>query len=148
MKYDCEDVFFDLLCPELNMKGIIYFFYTSYKRTKELIHHYFAHTEKCLKEISCQNSLDGPVMNVLRKSYQKEWEKMQKKSIPEKSLKKICNEIQKNLKLGVQNSNEKECLGEIMKFLKGLAELQFIYYISDPPIIVNYKSIGTKVKFN
>ena len=35
-----------------------------------------------------------------------------------------------------------------MKFLKALAELQFIFYLSDPPIIANYKSIGTKVKFN
>lgn len=25
-KYDCVDIFYDLLCPELNMKGIIYFF--------------------------------------------------------------------------------------------------------------------------
>ena len=75
-KYDCEDVFFDLLCPELNMKGIIYFYYTSFKRTKELIAHYFSHTEKCLKEISCTKTLKGPVMNVLRKSYQATWEQM------------------------------------------------------------------------
>ena len=68
-KYDCEDIFFDHLCTELNMKGIIYFYYTCYKRTKELIVHYFAHTEKCLKEISCNANLDGPVMNVLRKFY-------------------------------------------------------------------------------
>ena len=68
-KYECEDIFFDILCPELNMKGCIFFFYTSFKRTKELIAHYFAHTEKCLKEISFSDSLEGPVMNVLRKSY-------------------------------------------------------------------------------
>ena len=72
-KYDCEDIFFDLLCPELNMKGVIYFYYTAFKRSKELITHYFQHTEKCLKEISCLKSLDGPVMNVLRKSYYGQW---------------------------------------------------------------------------
>ena len=69
-KYDCEDVFFDLLCPELNMKGIIFFYYTCFKRTKELIAHYFSHTEKSIKEISCLPTLSGPIMNVLRKSYQ------------------------------------------------------------------------------
>jgi len=68
-KYDCEDIFFDVICPELNMKGCIYFFYTSFKRTKELIAHYFAYSEKCLKETSCLTDLEGPIMNVLRKSY-------------------------------------------------------------------------------
>ena len=75
------------------MKGVVYFFYTAFKRTKELIAHYFAHTEKCLKEISCVKSLEGPVMNVLRKSYQGQWEQMMAKAVPEKSLKKISNEI-------------------------------------------------------
>jgi len=68
-KYDCEDIFYDVLSPELNMKGCIYFFYTGFKRAKELIAHYFSHAEKCLRDISCKDSLEGPVMNVLRKSY-------------------------------------------------------------------------------
>jgi len=25
-KCDCQDVFFDLLCPELNLDGVVYFF--------------------------------------------------------------------------------------------------------------------------
>lgn len=25
-KCDCQDVFFDLLCPELNLEGVVYFF--------------------------------------------------------------------------------------------------------------------------
>ena len=145
-KYDCEDVFFDLLCPELNMKGIIYFYYTSFKRTKELIAHYFSHTEKCLKEISCTKTLKGPVMNVLRKSYQATWEQMQIKAIPDRSLTKICNEIQKNLKLGQQNTSETQ--EELKKFLKALAELMFFFYLSDPPRVANHKIIGSKVRFN
>lgn len=36
----------------------------------------------------------------------------------------------------------------MLKYLRALCELQFIYYISDPPIIANYKCIGTKVKYN
>ena len=29
-KYECLDSFFDLLCPELNMKGILFFYQTSF----------------------------------------------------------------------------------------------------------------------
>ena len=25
-KVECQDVFFDLLCPELNLEGVVYFF--------------------------------------------------------------------------------------------------------------------------
>ena len=25
-KCDCQDVFFDLLCPELNLDGVVYFY--------------------------------------------------------------------------------------------------------------------------
>jgi len=51
------------------MKGVIFFFYTSFKRTKELIAHYFAHAERSLRDVSCLDTLRGPIMNVLRKSY-------------------------------------------------------------------------------
>ena len=144
-KYDCEDVFFDLLCPELNIKGIIYFYYTSFKRTKELIAHYFSKTERSLKETACLTTLDGPIMNVLRKSYQSTWKKMQAKAVQDRSLYKICTEIQKSLNLG-QNSDKTNT--DIKNFLLNLANLQFCFYISDPCIQTDYKKIGNKVRYN
>jgi len=40
-KYDCVDIFFDLLCPELNFKGIVYFFVTAFSKIQTLVKDYF-----------------------------------------------------------------------------------------------------------
>lgn len=39
-KYDCLDLFFDLLCPELNMKGILFFFATAFSKLQAAINSY------------------------------------------------------------------------------------------------------------
>lgn len=40
-KCECFDIFFDALCPELNMKGIVFFFNSSLNKTQKLIEDYF-----------------------------------------------------------------------------------------------------------
>ena len=92
-KYDCEDTFFDMLCPELNMKGIILFFYTSFHRLIELVNNYFAPCEALLKKTSCLGSLDGPIMNVLRKSYQSTFKSICKQCFPTGAFNDIITEI-------------------------------------------------------
>ena len=59
MKYECADVFFDLLCPELNTNGIVWFFKTSFKKCNELIHTYFKGTENSIMNIGCATTLKG-----------------------------------------------------------------------------------------
>lgn len=68
-KCDCQDVFFDLLCPELNLDGVIFFFQNSIPIVVETIEKYFAPVDQVLKKVSIQTSLDGPIVNVLRKTY-------------------------------------------------------------------------------
>lgn len=41
IKCDCQDAFFDLLCPELNMEGIVYFFTNTFTPIVEIIKQYF-----------------------------------------------------------------------------------------------------------
>ena len=36
-KCDCQDIFFDLLSPELNMEGIVYFYKNSFLKVNEMI---------------------------------------------------------------------------------------------------------------
>jgi len=144
-KYDCEEVFFDLLCPELNMKGIIFFYMTSFHRISELIQNYFAPAENSLKKTACMTNLDGPIMNVLRKSFQSTWKNIAKQCIQQSKIMEITNEIQDHLKLGEvsQETNEKIC-----EFLQKLGELVLCFYISDPPLVSNFKAIGSKVIYN
>jgi len=144
-KYDCEEIFFDLLCPELNMKGIIFFYFTSFSRMCELIQSYFAPAEMALKKTACMTNLDGPIMNVLRKSFQSTWKNISKQCILHAKLMEVTNEIQDHLKLGEtsEETNEKIC-----EFLKKLGELVLCFYISDPPLVANFKAIGSKVIYN
>lgn len=72
-KCDCQDVFFDLLCPELNLEGVVYFFQHSLTPVVEAIEKYFHPVEATLKKVSLLHSFDGPITNVLRKTYQSNW---------------------------------------------------------------------------
>lgn len=69
IKCDCQDTFFDLLCPELNMDGIVYFFTNTFKPISDIIGQYFTPVLLALKKTLQIDDLEGPIMNVLRKSY-------------------------------------------------------------------------------
>jgi hypothetical protein len=69
-KYDCLDLFFDALCPELNMKGILYFFATAFSRLQATINNYTQPAFSSLQNVGCLTTLEGPIMSVLRKSFQ------------------------------------------------------------------------------
>ena len=70
-KYECLDRFFENLCPEeLSMKGVIYFYYYSFSQVNKIIDDYFEDAFSLIKQTGCFDSLEGPIMNVLRKSYQ------------------------------------------------------------------------------
>lgn len=68
-KCDCQDVFFDLLCPELNLDGVVFFFQNAFTLVVETIEKHFAPVEGVLKKVTNMQTLEGPVINVLRKTY-------------------------------------------------------------------------------
>jgi hypothetical protein len=72
-KCDCQDVFFDLLCPELNLDGVVFFFQNTIPLVIEAIEKHFQPVETVLKKVSNMSQLDGPIVNVLRKTYQSNW---------------------------------------------------------------------------
>lgn len=70
-KYDCLDIFFDLLGPEeLTLKGIIYFYLQAFQGINIIIDAHFKEALDKLKEVGCLSSLEGPIMNVIRKAFQ------------------------------------------------------------------------------
>jgi hypothetical protein len=75
-KCDCQDVFFDLLCPELNIEGIVFFYKNSLLKIQDLIVNYFEPMESLLKKTLSIESMWTPIDNVLRKSMQSNWKKI------------------------------------------------------------------------
>ena len=84
LKCDCQDAFFDLLCPELNHDGIVFFFRSSLPKIFLHIEQYFTPCESVLKNVICCDSIDGPIVNVLKKSYQSNYKNIYKQCFPEK----------------------------------------------------------------
>ena len=72
-KCDCQDVFFDLLCPELNLDGVVFFYQAVLTPVMKAIQNHFAPAEQVLRQVSSLKQLDGPVESVLRKTYQSNW---------------------------------------------------------------------------
>jgi hypothetical protein len=52
-KVDCQDAFFDLLCPELNHDGIVFFFKNTLGPAIKLIKNYFSPVEEILSKALC-----------------------------------------------------------------------------------------------
>jgi regulator of replication initiation timing len=144
-KYDCIDIFFDLLCPELNLKGIIFFFSTCYSRLSQQLEKYFLPLESTIQKTGCISSIEGPIINVLRKSFQTSYKDILKKFQVSANISDILSEIQNNLKLG---NCSIETNKTISNYLTKLSEFILMYFISDPPIYANFKNIGSKVQFN
>lgn len=72
-KCDCQDVFFDLLCPELNLDGVVFFYQSTIPVVVETVEKHFAPVESILRKVSSMPALDGPIVNVLKKTYQSNW---------------------------------------------------------------------------
>lgn len=45
LKCECQDVFFDLLAPELNIEGVVFFFTRVFLEVEKAIQRYFAPLE-------------------------------------------------------------------------------------------------------
>lgn len=144
-KCECQDVFFDLLCPELNMEGLVFYFKESFTKIQELINLYFDPLETLLKRTICIEDMWSSIDNVLRKSYQSNWKSILAHIFSEISHNNIMNYIQSHLKL---MEEEPEANNMIIEFLKKTSVIFFFCHISDPIVKMDIKSIGETVAFN
>lgn len=56
-KQQCLNMFFDFLCPEININGVLFFFSTSFKRLEKLIKGYFDPALESLQKTGCFDTL-------------------------------------------------------------------------------------------
>lgn len=144
-KCECQDVFFDLLCPELNMDGLVFYFKESFNRIQEMINLYFDPLETLLKRTLVIEDMWSSIDNVLRKSYQSNWKKILSQIFNDTSNNNIMLFIQSELKLQEEDQTANNM---IIEFLKKTAVIFFFCHISDPIIKIDVNVIGQTVQFN
>ena len=141
IKLLCQDIFFDVLQPNLNLEGVIFFFKTIFIKISEITFNYFSPIENIIKQTLFIDFLYEPIDNVLRKAYQSNWKIYFNEYQKMINYKNIIIEINKKLNL---NSNNKI----IKEFLEETSKIFFLCYICDPQIIININQIGKEVRFN
>jgi FtsZ-binding cell division protein ZapB len=144
-KCDCQDIFFDLLSPELNMDGIVFFYKNCFVKVMEMIKNYFDPLENLMKKTICIDFLWTPIDNVLRKSAQSNWKMIFSQMSLEQNYYSIMQYVQNNLKLQDENPQANKI---IVDFLKKVSEIFFCCYICDPMIFIDMSSIGLRTGFN
>ena len=147
IKLTCEDIFFDLLQPNLNMKGVVEFFKIIFLNLSETVDNFFSPIEKAINNALFIDQIYEPIDNVLRKSYQFNWKNFFdgiKKSIDYNG---IINDIIKRLKMDFIEENGEEW-NMIKEFIVKTFEIIFYCYISDPIVSIDISQIGKEVKYN
>lgn len=141
----CLDIFFDLLCPELNFEGLFHFYSKSFTKVREILKFHFDPFEEMLKNTIVSDEVYKPIDSVLKKSYQANYKQILLKIGKHEHILQIMHHIQKNLSL---MDCSKEANDMIVEFLKQTLETFFFSHISDPPFLLDIGAIGTKVIFN
>lgn len=91
-------------------------------------------------------SVEGPILNVLRKCYQNNWRKIYAKCFTDSKHRTIMKSLQGTLKLA--DGIDETINDEIVKFIEKLSLVWFKMYISDPWLIFDLSTIGQKVSNN
>ena len=147
IKISCEDIFFDLLQPNLNMKGVVEFFRTIFLKVSDVVEKYFSPIEKTINNALFIDQIYEPIDNVLRKSYQFNWKYFFEDTKKNIDYNDIIADICKKLKLDFIEEKGEEW--NMMKdFILKTYEIIFYCYISDPIISIDISQIGKEVKYN
>lgn len=75
-KCESQDVFFDLLSPELNLDGVVFFYANVYTPIFKTIQKHFEPVEQAIARLTHSQLVDGPLESVLKKTYQTKWREM------------------------------------------------------------------------
>ena len=84
-------------------------------------------------------NVEGPIINVLRKSYQNNWKSIYTKCFPPYVAQKIMSSVQGTLKLG----DEAPAMNsQVAAFVQKMSEVCFAMHISDPMLTFDLKTLG------
>ncbi len=145
LKCSCEDIFFDLLSPELSMEGVVYFFKESLGAAHRLVTGYFDPTMSAVCRSTGCDKVEGPLLNVLKKVYQNNWKRVFASCVSTQQCEEVMRGLQSKLSLGDCSSAANRA---IIDFVKKLCEVYFLTYISEPEFVYALETMGSKVQFN
>jgi len=128
-KVECVDVFFELLSPELNLDGVVFFFRQIIPVLVDTIEKHFAPVEAVLRRVGAVSVMDGPVNNVLRKSYQSNWKQIHAQCLPQQVCETVMMDVQKHLSIGDESKTTNQA---IVDFVRKAGEVAFQMHVSDP----------------
>ena len=144
IKIICQDIFFDLLQPNFNFEEVIYFYKSIFNNISQITIDYFSPIENIIKETLFIDILWEPIDNVLKKSYQTNWNIYYNEYQKNINYRNLINEINNKLNL----NSDKNIFVMIKQFLEKTSEIFFLCYICEPKINININQIGKEVKFN
>jgi hypothetical protein len=75
----------------------VFFYQNLFSPIMNAIQKHFQPAEQVLKQVSCMGHLDGPVISVLRKTYQSNWRMIMRTCMTDQFTAKVANGIQDTL---------------------------------------------------
>jgi len=106
-KCDCLDIFFDVLSPELNLEGVVYFYQHIMPPVVKMLEQHFAPVEDALRQASASDGrLETSISNVLRKKYQSNWREIFNKVISDQFCNNLMQKIQVVLSIADNESQD------------------------------------------
>jgi hypothetical protein len=75
------------------MKGVIYFYHQSFIEVHKLVDEYFQPCLDMIKQTGCFDSIEGPIMNVLRKAFQSRYQKIIENILKESRISNLASQI-------------------------------------------------------
>ena len=144
IKLICQDIFFDLLQPNLNLEELIFFYKIIFNNISNITIDYFSPIENIIKDTLFIDILWEPIDNVLKKAYQTNWLIYYNEYQKNINYKNLIKEINKKLNLNSDKNN----YNMIKEYIEKTAEIFFLCYICEPKIKININEIGNEVKFN
>lgn len=143
-KCDCLDTYFDILAPEeLTLKGVIYFYMQLFASANRMVDDHFEGAYAGLKAVGCLESLEGPVLNVLRKAFQPKHKEILRLIAKEDKVVRRAEQLIDELGLG--SADRHECSQQISAFFIKLIEIILECKICDPPLSMDIGGMGKRV---
>lgn len=135
-KCECLDIYFDYFADLDNIETVTHFFISVFSIANSTVNSHFMAVEERIRRTTLLSSLEGPVMNTLRKAYQPQWEH-------------IYSQIKGKVSFTALSSALDIQFDKSLKgFFLQLVKLFVFCYTTDPPLCLRVQQIGEEVQFN
>lgn len=145
LKCNCEDILLDILIPKQSMETVTDFFRETIRVAQQAIAGYFEPTFAALRKSTCSASVDGPLLSVLKKSYQGSWKQVFAACFSPAFCELAAERVHAKMRLG---NGADSARMSIKDYMKKLFEVFLLCKVNEPELVFEVESIGARVQFN